>query len=216
MKRYPESSPIYIFIVLIVVILLPSCVAKKKFVAMEESRNRADQRVRELTAEVGQYEKDFNNYKNEFHYNNNVKNTHIDSLSKMIVGLNKDLMSRSENIDDQLFSFQVEKRRLNQLLSEKEIQIRDLNRELTVLRTQTDEQSNATQDLRIKLRNAESELSASTADAEIKGGEINTLKSTITSKNKEINRLNQTLKEKNEEIEKLKNQVSLLKSQFGQ
>lgn len=98
---------------------------------MEESRNRADQRVRELTAEVGQYEKDFNNFKNEFHYNNNVKDIHIDSRSKLIVGLNTDLMSRSENIDDQLFPFQVEKRRLNQLLSEKEVQIRGLNRELT-------------------------------------------------------------------------------------
>lgn len=197
-------------------LLLPSCVAKKKFLAMEGSRNRADQRVRELTADVQTLEADFNEYKNDFHFNNSFKDSFIDSLNKTIVSLNSNLLSKSDNIDDQLFSFQVEKRRLNQMLSDKDGEIRKLTRQLNSLEIQLVDLQSTAQDENIKNRNAESKINALQSQLSQKEDELSKLAASIKQKATEIGQLKSSLASEKEEIESLKNQVKLLKSQFGQ
>lgn len=204
------------FFILIVLSMLPSCVAKKKFIAMTGSRDRAEHRVRELTKTVGQYESDYNLVQTDFHYNNAMKNNTIDSLGKVILSLNTDLTSHSENIDDQLSSFQVEKRRLNQLLVEKDREIRSMKQSLDLTQQQLKDQSQSVQDLSIKLRNSESELKSIKNEVEIIKDDGAKLNTSMAGKNNEINKLNVKIKEKNEQIEALQNQVNLLKKQFGQ
>ncbi|HKM94723.1 MAG TPA: hypothetical protein VJY41_13805 [Prolixibacteraceae bacterium] len=204
------------FFILIVLSMLPSCVAKKKFVAMTGSRDRAELRVRELTTTVGRYETDYNLAKTDFHYNNSMKNNTIDSLGKVILNLNTDMASHSENIGDQVLSFQVEKRRLNQLLVEKDQEIRSLKQSIDLTKQQLNDQSQSVQDLNIKLRNAESELKSIKSEVEIMKDDGAKLNTSMAGKNNEINKLNAKIKEKNEQVEALQNQVNLLKKQFGQ
>ena len=202
-------------IILLTVLLLPSCVAKKKFVEMETSRNRAEQRVRELTDNVNQMEVDFNNFKNEFHYNNSVKDNVIDSLGKEIVHLNSNLNAKSENIEDQIFSFQVEKRRLNQLLADKDKEIRQLSSQISSLDVQLADLKNEEQDSAIKLRNSVSENKSLVLEITQKEDEIEKLRKNLDQKTVEIGKLKSSLTQKDEQIEALQNQVKLLKSQFG-
>ena len=216
MNRFGYSKFTLIPLVLLTSFVLPSCVAKKKFIEMETSRNRADRRVRELTADVKQLEADFNRYKNEFHFNNSIKDNKIDSLRKEITNLNLDLNSKSDNIEGQIFSFQVEKRRLNQMLADKDREIREMKNTISALNIEISDLKNLEQELNIKVQNLETKSRSQVADLELKESDTEKLRKEIELKKSELNKLKSTLAEKDEQLEILRNQVKLLKSQFGQ
>lgn len=212
MKINYSLAPIKGAIIFISILILPSCVAKKKFVAMEESRNRADKRVRELTKNIEGLESDFNEYKNEFHYNNSMKDNMIDSLNRTIVNLNSDILSKSDNIEDQVFSFQVEKKRLNQLLVEKDKEIRALNSELSSLKVQLGDLEKSSNDVQIQYRNSLNEINTLNSRIIQIENEKSKLETGLAKSNAELTKLKSSINEKNEEIEVLKNQIKVYKS----
>lgn len=216
MKINNSKSLIIVAIVFISTLLFPSCVAKKKFVAMETSRNRAEQRVKELTSDIEGLELDFNEYKNDFHYNNSIKDSFIDSLNRTIVNLNNDIHSKSDNIEDQIFSFQVEKRRLNQLLADKDKEIRTIKRQMNSLEIQLDDLEKETQDAAIQNRNSSSEINVLKSQIAQKENEKVGLSSSLEKRKAELLKLKSSIASKDSEIEALKNQVNLLKSQIKQ
>ncbi|MFA9389415.1 MAG: hypothetical protein ACERKD_06390 [Prolixibacteraceae bacterium] len=197
-------------------LILPGCVAKKKFVEMENYRTKAELRVVELTRNVSNLQQEFNNYKNSFHYSNSTKDAYVDSLSKVIVGLNTDLLSTSENIEDQIFSFQVEKRRLNQLLADKDREIRMAQRSNETIKAQIDGLNVEITNLSIKLKNATSSGNANEEKINGQKVELENLAAQLQKKNADFAQLKTEINSKNEEIKTLQNQVKLLKEQFGQ
>lgn len=210
-----QHSKLQMLVVAILIVLMPSCVAKKKFVEMESYRNKAEQRVKELTKEVSSLQTEFNDYRNDFSYSNAQKNQYIDSLNSVITGLNSDLMSSNENIEDQTFSFQVEKRRLNQLLAEKDRELRIAKRNSDAISVQLEDLKNEVADLEIQLQNAKSTANAAQRKLDGQGDEISKLNSELQKKDSAIKKLQSDLAAKDEEIQSLKNQVKLLKDQFG-
>ena len=215
MKHSFQTPKIRFTVIAIFVLLLPSCVAKKKFVEMESYRIKAEQRVKQLTKEVSDLQTEFNNYKNDFSYGNSRKDLYIDSLNKVIVGLNSEISSTNENIEDQTFSFQVEKRRLNQLLAEKDRELRMAQRNTESLSVQMEDLKDEVADLSIKLQNAESSLNVNQSKVNSQDEEIKRLKDEIQKKSSDIKKLQADIRDKDEQIEALENQVKLLKSQFG-
>ena len=210
-----QHPKLQILVVVALIALLPSCVAKKKFVEMESYRNKAEQRVKELTKQVSDLQTEFNGYHNDFSYSNSQKDLYIDSLNKVIVGLNSELMSSNENIEDQTFSFQVEKRRLNQLLAEKDREIRMAQRNSDAISVQLEDAKNEVADLKIQLQNAQSSSSANEQRLNARDEEITKLKNDLQTKDSTIKKLQSDLNARNDEIQSLKNQVKLLKEQFG-
>ncbi|MCF8359028.1 MAG: hypothetical protein K9H26_09740 [Prolixibacteraceae bacterium] len=215
MKQFIITHRIPI-VVLLFLLFFFSCVSKRKYLEMEDSRNRAEQRIRELTDEVDRLKKEFNSKKNEFHYNNNTKENYIDSLNRTIIRLHTDLSTKDESIEDQIFTFQVEKRRLNQLLSDKDKQIRNLNRESNALQLQIDDLNREIQDMSFKLKNSDSSTRSLERQIQVKEQKINDLQSKYDRCQREISALNTKISEQKQEIERLTNNVNLLKSQLGQ
>jgi hypothetical protein len=103
-------------------------VAKRKYLVLEESKNHAENRVKELSNEVDTLKKDFDDYRIISTNNLISEQNYVDSLSRIVSSLNTDISSKKDNIEDQDFSFQIEKDRLNQQLNEKDKDIRDLTR----------------------------------------------------------------------------------------
>lgn len=204
-----------IVLALFIVLFLSSCVAKKKYIEMEGYKQRAEQRVMVLTKEIADLKEEFNQVNNQFYYNNSEKDAFIDSLNKVIADLNSDLSSSNESIEDKTFSFQVEKRRLNQMLSDKDREIRLLKRNNAVMEERADDLQKKINDLNIELQNSQSTASANERQISQKSREIERLSENIETQKSNLDKLKQEIDSKNEEIEALKNQVKLLKSQFG-
>lgn len=216
MKNVSQKTGVSIIVLASLILLLPGCVAKKKYIEMESYRTKAEQRVKELTLNVAELQNEFNGYKNDFHYSNSAKDLYIDSLTSVITGLNSDLSSKDANIEDQVFSFQVEKRRLNQLLAEKDREIRMAQRNTDVISVQLNDAKQEIDNLNIKLKNAESTGNAAQQKSQLQADEVEKMKVEIQKRSEEIRKLQSDLKSKNDQIEALQNQVKLLKSQFGQ
>ncbi|HKK82427.1 MAG TPA: hypothetical protein VJ909_09265 [Prolixibacteraceae bacterium] len=210
------SSKIMLVAVIVMSMLLTSCVAKKKYIAMQESKNRAEQRVRVLTKDVENLESEFNGYKNDFHASNEEKDMMIDSLTLRINEMNAALLSKDENIDERVFSFQVEKRRLNEMLTSKDKEIRTLRSRVQSLETQVENLKSDMQDSGIKLQNALSRQKNLEFEIEQKEEQLDEMKALLSKKNDEAARLQNTIAEKDAELDKLRNQVKLLRQEYGQ
>jgi chromosome segregation ATPase len=140
MRRF-HFSEVWLLIILIfsVFYISTSCVTKRKFTEMEKSRNLAENTVKDLTSENMLLKSDFERFENTTSRELNFKNNSIDSLTRIILLLNSDISSKDDNIEDQVFSFQLEKRELNQKMDEKEKEIRNLIREINTLKVQNDD-----------------------------------------------------------------------------
>lgn len=158
------------------ILCFPSCVAKRKYLVLEESNNRAEKRVKELTSKVSTLQKDFDDYRTISTDNLNSKQIFADSLSRIVLSLNTDISSKKDNIEDQDFSFQLEKNRLNQELNEKDKTIRDLTREVNTLKIQID-------DLTKKLDDA-------TSNRKFPFGQVKQLEKKLQTRDTEISELN--------------------------
>jgi chromosome segregation ATPase len=141
MMRPIHLNKIWPIVILILIgfVFFPSCVSKRKFLLIEESRNQSQNKVKELTTEVEILKKDFEEYRITSRNDLTSKQNYVDSLSRIVFLLNTDITSKDNNIQDQTFSFQVEKGRLNQELSEREKEIRNLTREVNTLKVQIDD-----------------------------------------------------------------------------
>ena len=206
----------FILLLIIFSALLSSCVTKKKYLEMEAYKNRAEERILVLTKNVADLKEEFDAYSYKFQYNNSEKDLLIDSLSGVIVDLNSDLSSKAENIEDQIFSFQVEKRRLNQLLAEKDREIRQLQRSSETMKISFDDLQNEIADLKIDIRNAESSSASVQRQVDQKQRDIDRLNGQLEKQTAQMADLRKQISAKEDEIKVLQNQVKVYKNQFGQ
>lgn len=215
MKKQNHSSITLLITSLLIIASLSSCVTKKKFLASETYRNNAELRVKELNQQMNALQTEFNTYRNEFNYSNAHKDNYIDSLSKIIGGLKLDLSSTTENIEDQTFSFQAEKRRLNQLIVEKDTELRLAKRNNEVLGAQIKELDDEIASLKLDVQNAEGRQKQTIQQLDSKENELQKLNKDLNEKAEQLKKLQATIKIKDAEIESLGNQVKLLKEQFA-
>jgi chromosome segregation ATPase len=166
----------FAFLILASFFILSSCVTKKKYIVMEESKNRAESRVKELTSEVDSLKNDFEYYRISSTNTLKSKQDYADSLGRIVSLLNTDISSKTNNIEDQVFSFQLEKDRLTRELSEKDKEIRNTTREINTLKVQIN-------DLNNKLEDA-------TSGKKFPFGQVKQLERKLQSKDSEISELN--------------------------
>ena len=122
-----------------VIMIFSSCISRKKYLDIVESRNRAENRLAELTSEISIMKKDFADYTLNAESRLSSGQNKIDSLSLIISSLNTDITSKNDNIEEQGFNFQVERSKLNLLIGEKDKEIRNLNREINTMSLQIDD-----------------------------------------------------------------------------
>jgi chromosome segregation ATPase len=201
MKRYHfiKIWPIA-FLILASLLILSSCVTKKKYVVMEKSKNLAENKVKELTNEVVTLQKDFDDFKTISTNNLTSKQNYADSLSRIVSSLNTDISSKDDNIEDQTFSFQLEKGRLNQALNEKDKDIRNLTREVNTLKVQID-------DLTKKLDDA-------TSSKRFPFGQVKQLERKLQTRDAEISALNIRLGNAHIENDSLESKINELSSEI--
>jgi chromosome segregation ATPase len=206
----------WVLFVTTILLITSGCVSKKKYVEMTGYRDQAENRVRELTNRVSNLETEFNTTKNDFRYSNQQKDQYIDSLNRHILGLHSNINTTSSSIEEQSNIFQIEKRRLNQLLAEKDREIR-MNQQLAEERKQQLENLRGEYDAqRIQLKNAESEAySEKSRLVQLHAEQERTAKE-LEQKTMENRRLQNELNTLRTEAEMLRNQVKLLKTQIGQ
>jgi chromosome segregation ATPase len=187
-----------ILLILSAIIFFPSCVTKKKYIVLEESRNRAENRVKELTIEVDKLKKDFEEFRVISMENLTSKQNFADSLNRIVSSLNTDISSKDDNIEDQIFSFQLEKGKLNQEISDKDKEIRNLTRELNTLKVQID-------DLTKKVEDA-------TSNRKFPFGQVKQLERKLQTRDTEISELNLKLGNalaENDSLQSKINKISL-------
>jgi chromosome segregation ATPase len=197
MKRF-HLKKIWPFTLLILALLIffSSCVTKRKYMVMEESRTRAENRVKDLSTEIDLLKKDFEEFRIISMNKLTLKQNYADSLNRIVSSLNTDISSKDDNIEDQVFSFQIEKGRLNQELSEKDKEIRNLTREVNTLKVQID-------DLTKKLDDA-------TSNKRFPFGQVKQLERKLQTRDTEISQLNLKLGNAQIENDSLKAKINEL------
>jgi len=184
----------YIAAVIIGLSFLTSCVSKKKFVEADTARISAQNRNDKLTKEVAalnnkleEMKKDFNVMQSELRLSNAKKDAYIDSLSKNVVGLSKDISKKDESLSDQIFQFQSEKVQLNSALLQRQSMINELT---------------------LKLNEQENEL------AKLKQ-EIIDLKTGLSNQKLEIDTKGEAIFNLTDQTKKLESDIELYKKEIG-
>ncbi len=211
-----------VLLITIGALCFPSCVLKKKFVEMESSKLRAEQRVRELTdeneAQANRIEEmiaGFEKMKQELLTSNAQKDQMIGDLNGQINLLNSNVKEKDATIEEKLYAFEYEKRRMNEELQKS----RDAQ---TVLQ-------NKNQELAQELSNAKNELSELRFNLTRQDDDAKRLNEQLSLKDQrfeeqgavllrlqgEIDNLKAQSREKDETIERLDNNVKLLKRELS-
>jgi chromosome segregation ATPase len=175
-------------------------VAKRKYLVLEESKKYAENRAKELSSEVDTLKKDFKDFRTISTNNLIAEQNYVDSLSRIVSTLNTDISSKKDNIEDQNFSFQIEKDRLNKQLSEKDKNIRDLTREVNTLKIQID-------DLNKKLEDA-------TSNRKFPFGQVKQLEKKLQTRDSEISELNSKLANEQVKNDSLTEKINKLSTEI--
>ncbi len=203
-------------------LFIVSCVSKKKFLDMQGMKTRAEARVAKLTGENNDKEAlieslygQFNQMKNELLESNAQKDTHIDSLSKSIVGLHSSASEKDATLEEKLFAFKYEKRQYNETIRSLEQKNSGLNKQLEVLGKQVKQLNEQLTAKNFELNKHSDEKIRLDNQLEVKKNEMVQLEKNITACKNEITSLKKTMAQKEQEIKRLNNNVKLLKSQLG-
>ncbi|MFV0376714.1 MAG: hypothetical protein ACK5JD_05350 [Mangrovibacterium sp.] len=206
----------------LVAVSLTSCVSKKKYLDMESSKIRAEQRVRELTdenearaARISKMIADFETMKKDLMASNATKDQLIGDLNGQINKLKSNVQEKDASIEEKLYAFEFEKRRMDDVLKASKVtettlkeENRNMANELSQLRNElTDSQFNLNREKESK-EQANQQLAQNASQYEQQASQIAALKA-------DIQKLKVDAKEKDETIERLNNNVSLLKSQLA-
>lgn len=215
------KQKIYPVAIVIIILTVTSCVSKKKFVEMESFKNRAENRVRELTDENTAKEKrietmvsDFEKMKGELMESNAIKNHQIDSLSGKINVLSSDVSEKASTIEEKIFAFEYEKRRLTEDAANAKRQIKSKETELENLSAQLGGLKNEITRLNFDFDREKSNSKSLEGQLQLKEEKILGNQQVVEKLNTEIQNLRKQLSEKDQAIEKLENNVKLLKSQL--
>ncbi|MDP4185038.1 MAG: hypothetical protein Q8862_07740 [Bacteroidota bacterium] len=127
---------------LLILVTLSGCVSKKKFLAMQDLKIKAETRVGELTdqtlrqnAYIDTLKKEFNRLKYDLSESNAVKDSKIDSLSKHLNKVNSDYSEKNAGLEDKIYAFEFEKRKLNDAINDLELKNQVLKNKMDQLTT---------------------------------------------------------------------------------
>ena len=200
MKKYSIK---FIALGFIVLSLLTSCVSKKKFVEADTARIKALSRGDNLTKEVAalkvkgeDLKKEFNAMQNELRLSNARKDAYIDSLSKNLVGLSKDISKKDESLSDQVFQFQSEKVQLNSALLQRQSMINELTRKMNEQENEIAKLKQEVEDLKSGLSNQKQEIESKTESIFNLTDQTKKLQNDIDLYKKEVGSLKKQLKPK--------------------
>ncbi|WP_423130028.1 hypothetical protein [Gaoshiqia sp. Z1-71] len=211
-----------LLLVIILAISLTSCVSKKKYLDMESSKLRAEQRVRELTdeneAKAGRIEQmiaDFEQMKLGLMENNAQKDQLIANLTGQINTLNSNVKEKDAGLAEKLYAFEFEKRRLEEeLKNTKNTQAR-LREQNESLSEELGSTKNKLADLQFDYTRQKGDVDRINAQVASADKKFEEQASQVAALKTEIQKLKSEGQEKDETIERLKNNVTLLKNELG-
>lgn len=196
------------------IFLFPSCVAKKKYLAMESAKLSAETEVAAKNQRIEKMMADFESMKSQLMENNAIKNQSIDSLSGVVSKLMLTVNTKESALGEKENSFEFERQRLTnelaeqkQLVAGKQNEMNQLSGELQKLK---DELSQMTFDLN-KIRDEKNVMQGNFTDREKQISDLNTSADKLKA---EIQSLKKQLNDKNETILRLENNVKLLKKEI--
>lgn len=214
-------KPIIFLSLLVILFSAGSCVSKKKYLEMESMKLRADNRVRELTADneakslrINRMITDFEAMKAELMLSNSVKDHTIDSLSARINNLSMDVVRRDENMEEKMYAFEFEKRRITEELESLRQQVRTRDHQLTQLQGSLEQLRQELTERTFDWRREQETNQQLTTRINQNQEQTEALNSQIRRLQSEVQTLKNTLKQKDEDIERLTNNVKLLKDQL--
>lgn len=204
----------FLLAVISTVFLFPSCVAKKKYLAMETAKLSAEADVAAKNQRIEKMIGDFEAMKNQLMESNAIKNQSIDSLSGVVSKLMLTVNTKETALGQKENSFEFEKQRLTtelaeqkQLLAGKQNEMNQISGDLQKLK---DELSQMTFDLN-KIRDEKNVVQGNLGDRD---KQISDLNASADKLKAEILSLKKQLNDKNETITRLENNVKLLKKEI--
>jgi predicted RNase H-like nuclease (RuvC/YqgF family) len=206
----------------ILLIFLTSCVAKKKYLEMQDGRLKAEEQVIKLTEEnnyrasrIEALIADFQSMKNELMESNAIKDQYIDSLNNEIAGLKGTLDRQKESLQQTSFTFGFERQRMIEDMKAKDGMISSLNRQLQNLENENKELSSVVDDNNFQISLLNDKISVLEAEKESESGKSAELNQKLQVLQQEINSLQAQIREKDATITRLQNNVNLLKKELG-
>ncbi|WP_430972530.1 hypothetical protein [Sunxiuqinia rutila] len=216
-----RTSKLVIFIAC-VGLLSVSCVSKKKYLDMESSKLRAEQRVRDLTDEnqakadrIAQLIADYEETKTELMGSNAEKDQLISDLNGQINTLANNVQEKDANIEEKIYAFEYEKRQYSQQMEGYKNQIATLQDDKNALSSQVKKLTGDLSEIRFNQNRQKDENSKLEFQLKSKNSTIEELSGQLATLKSQVQKLKVDLQTKDEKIEQLKNNVSLLKSELA-
>ena len=209
-----------------VALIFTSCVSKKKFVEMQSGRQRAEQRVRELTeanntkaARIDAMIEDYEEMKNSLLENNAIKDDYIDSINMVMFNLEDELAEQQKSLQKTSFTLDFEKQRLTEALANKDRTILRLENEIEELENDIASSSSLIDQKNYDINLLDDKVEQLEKQVEAKDDRMETLELELENAREEcqeeVTKLKAQIQEKDETITRLENNVKLLKKELG-
>jgi len=216
-----KTSRLFIMII-ICALSLSSCVLKKKFVEMESSKLRAENRVRELTSEneaqasrIEEMITEFEKMKQELLSSNAQKDEMIGKLNGQINLLNSNVKEKDATIEEKLYAFEYEKRRTAEELEISKNAQTSLQNKNTSLAQELSAAKNELADLRFNLSRQNDDSKRLNEQIKLKEQRFEEQSAVLLKLQEETDKMKAQLREKDQIIERLNNNVNLLKKELS-
>lgn len=207
-------------------LVLTSCVSKKKYLEMESGRQRAEQRVRELTeanntkaARIEAMIEDYEEMKNSLLENNSIKDSYIDSLNAAMFAMEEQLTEQKESLQKTSFTLDFEKQRLTEALANKNRTIQQLENEIGELENDITSRSSLIDQKNYDINLLDDKAEQLQSQLETKDERIEELEFELELIKEEtqtqLTNMKAQLQEKEQTIQRLQNNVNLLKKELG-
>lgn len=212
----------FILIFSAMLIVLTSCVSKKKYLEMESGRLKAEELSRQLDGEnkakatrIEALIADFESMKNELLENNAIKDNYIDSLNSEIFILAENLNKREESLQETSFNLDFEKQRLTNALSTKDKSIKALQTKVDNLETEVSNVNTVVDQKNFEIGKKEDQAKVLEGQLQTGDNKLTALQTELDNVKAETGKLQTEMKEKDATILKLENNVKLLKKEIG-
>ena len=211
-----------VLLIIISAMSLSSCVSKKKFVEMESSKLRAEQRVRELTGEneakasrIGTMIADFEKMKQELMGSNAKKDQLISDLAAKINALNSNVKEKDATIEEKLYAFEFEKRQMKEALRKSRDSVSVMQNKNSSLSGEVNSLKSDLSSLRFDYDRQKDDMQRLRAQATLNDRKYEEQAARLARLDDEIRKLKAAMQEKDDTIERLKNNVALLKKELA-
>jgi chromosome segregation ATPase len=209
-------------VIILVLLSFTACVSKKKFIAMQDGRMKAEQQVNELTRvnnarteRIKVMISDFEAMKNELMASNSEKDQYIEKLNMDIATLNDQMNNQKESLKSNTFTYSFEKDRLAESLEARDKTIKSLESRIKNLEHEIGIQSSQLSDRNIRINSLNDQMESVAAEREKILKHSGDLQLQIQKQRSDTEALRIQLVQKDETIARLQNNVNLLKKQVG-